>query len=176
MSAPFRSWAERVYDHETVRDALLELQDKAGLNVNILLWGCWTAKAHGPVSDLAMRHAISAVDDWDRMVVRPLRTARRALKNFAAQQSYDAAGDLRARAKSLELDAEFAAIAVLEALSAKMLEPSSGHDPRAHARRNLTAYVALTGAARAEGFSTSLLHRLIDNIFHADDPANHAPS
>ncbi|HET6519133.1 MAG TPA: TIGR02444 family protein, partial [Geminicoccaceae bacterium] len=78
---PFWTWSVEVYGRDGVAAACLELQDRHGLDVNLLLLACWLAAAHGRALDGAtLARARAASGRWQAEVVRPLRAARRALK------------------------------------------------------------------------------------------------
>lgn len=80
MIADFWSWSLAAYRREGVEAALLELQDRYDLSVNILLWCIWCAQDFAELPDIAIRKAADLSEQWTRAVTGPLRTARRALK------------------------------------------------------------------------------------------------
>ncbi len=171
----FWSWAGKAYARPGVADTLLTLQDGAGLNVCILLWTCWAGERFEAAPEIVIRNANAAVSDWREHVTTKLRAARRAMKPFEEEPGYENAAALRSAVKQCELDAERIEMSLLEDVAIRMLTPAAGGDAAARARRNLAAYAALSGAGKKEGFSTSLLHQLIDNILVAD-PIKAAPS
>lgn len=161
----FWTWAQDVYARPGVSATLLTLQDTAGLNVNILLWACWAGAHFETAPEIAVRNAIAAAKDWREGVATPLRNVRRFMKEFEGRDGYNGAVELRASVKKSELEAERIEITILDDLSQRILTPADDGDLRQRARRNLAAYASLAGAAQQEAFSTTLLHRLIDNIF-----------
>lgn len=69
-----------VYGHPGVSQACIGLQDRHGLNVNMLIFCLW-AGSHGQslaVGELERLEA--ALTPWDEAVVKPLRAVRRWLK------------------------------------------------------------------------------------------------
>ncbi len=161
----FWSWSLDRYGREGAESACLRLQDGFGLNVNILLWACWCAERYDAAPELAMRKAIDICAQWNREVTAALRGARRYLKT---QEQVAGAKALRDDIKTAELAAEKIEQAALENLAHTALTPASDSHAahvQTRARRNLAAYAALAGAAKRDGFSTSLLHDLIDHIF-----------
>ena len=168
----FWDWATRAYARPAAEESLLVLQDQAGLNVNLCLWCLWAARYFEVAPDIVIRNAVAAVSEWQDAVVANLRATRRAMKAFEGQSHYEDAAALRSVVKEAELAAERIEIGVLEDIAERMLAPTTNGDAQARARRNLANYAALTGAAKQEGFSTALLHRLIDNILpEARDPS-----
>lgn len=103
-------FASRVYASDPVRIACLDLQDRYGASVNLLLWAAWTALTRGhaltPDETAAARQA---TDEWQRDVLAPLREVRKRLK--------DGHPDLYERAKALELQFERIEIERLEAMT-----------------------------------------------------------
>lgn len=167
----FWAWANDVYARRGVADSLISAQDSAGLNVNIVLWICWTATKFEDIPDPVMRSAIEAVDEWHSNVTTLLRKARRGAKPFEKQSGFEKAAALRESVKGIELDAERIEIDILEDLATRLLKPSPKDDAKSRARRGLAQYAALAGADTREDFSSGLLHRVIDHIFETPRPA-----
>jgi uncharacterized protein (TIGR02444 family) len=67
------------YSRERVSAACLSLQNRRGADVNILLFCCWLATLGLKVESSGLHAAISAIEDWRRDVLEPLRGARRAV-------------------------------------------------------------------------------------------------
>jgi uncharacterized protein (TIGR02444 family) len=160
----FWKWANDAYARPGAAEALLSLQDGAGLNVNLLLWTCWIAERFEAAPESAIRNAEAAVSEWRESVTAKLRSARRAMKPFEEKRGYENAKALRGVVKQCELGAERIEVSLLEDVAHRMLTLAHDGDVAARARANLVAYAALAGAAKRKGFSTSLLHQLIDNI------------
>ena len=81
----------------------LALQDQHGVDVNLLLFAAWLGSRGCAATDGAFRDAAHRVADWHASIVRPLRTARRAVKERAND---DDLGRFRGRLKAIELEAE----------------------------------------------------------------------
>ncbi|MEE8535925.1 MAG: TIGR02444 family protein, partial [Kiloniellales bacterium] len=102
---PFWDFSLAVYGRAGVGEACVALQDRHGLDVNLLLLCCWAATRGRGLDATGLSRLVAAVAGWQREVVRPLRGVRRWLKT----QSADAAGPagaLRAAVKAQELEAE----------------------------------------------------------------------
>jgi uncharacterized protein (TIGR02444 family) len=70
-----------VYARPGVAEALIGLQDRAGHNVNLVLFGLWLAVCERRGLDAAaLARARAAIAGLDGEVVRPLRRLRQALK------------------------------------------------------------------------------------------------
>jgi uncharacterized protein (TIGR02444 family) len=92
-----------LYARPGVAEALIALQDRAGHNVNLVLFGLWLAVCEGAMLDAAgLARAEAAMAGLDREVVQPLRRLRRALKGAADGDIRD----LRRRVLALEIAAE----------------------------------------------------------------------
>jgi uncharacterized protein (TIGR02444 family) len=145
---PFWRFSLEIYARPGVAPACLGLQDRLGLDVNLLLFLCWRgglglAVDADELADLMARAAL-----WQSRVVRPLREVRRALKG---QETVDrqAGESLRQRVKELELEAERLEQAMLresvERASQQPLEDQGAGARRA--ARNISDYLA---AAKVE--------------------------
>src|SRR5690606_9960690 len=107
---PLWQFSLAVYAAEGVAAECLALQERCGLDVNLLLFAAYAAVVEGvslEPDDIAAAEA--EVAKWHDEIVRGLRAVRRALKPISlAEQDprRDAAAALRARVKNAELDAE----------------------------------------------------------------------
>lgn len=119
---PFWDFSLALYARPGVTDACLRLQDRLGLDVNLLLYACWTAASGvGRPSPETWRRLVAETAVWRSRVVEPLRAVRRYLKEPAAEPWR--AARLRERVKALELDAERAEQLAIVALAGDHEEP-----------------------------------------------------
>jgi uncharacterized protein (TIGR02444 family) len=124
-----------LYARPAVAEALIRLQDRAGYDVNLILFALWAGAAHGVRLDAAAFAAAEAtVADLRREIVEPLRAMRRRLKSDPA----DDVPDLRRRILGLELAAERRA---QYRLAASLLPGAFGTDRFAAADANLVLYL-----------------------------------
>jgi uncharacterized protein (TIGR02444 family) len=84
----------------------LALQNRHGLDVNLLLFVVWAGNDGRILSEAAVSVAIERVQRWHADIVRPLRALRRRLKNDPHGADPALAAALRARISAVELDAE----------------------------------------------------------------------
>ncbi|WP_170140619.1 TIGR02444 family protein [Kushneria indalinina] len=112
--APLWPWALALYARPGVSEALLALQDEAGLDVCELLWGLWLL-AHGRAPGANIDQQLAPVRQWQQHYTQPLRQLRRDLKPQAMDQSGLEA--MRTHIKQAELQGERETLRRLEALS-----------------------------------------------------------
>ena len=96
------SFSLATYDSPGVASACISLQDRHGLDVNLLLFCCWAGARGHELTKGRLNRLQEGVADWQQEVVQPLRRVRRRLKAEAS----DAAQDLRARLLDLEIESE----------------------------------------------------------------------
>ena len=72
----FWRFSLKVYDQEGVANECLELQERHGVNVNVLLFCAWIGTQAITLDRKDIEAATQIVLRWDAMVVRPLRIAR----------------------------------------------------------------------------------------------------
>ncbi len=96
-----------VYTQEDVARHCLALQDRVGLDVNMLLMMLWAASCwrHAPTTE-QIAQADSLVQDWREEVILPLRKLRTRLKTGPAPAPDAITSELRENIKRLELEAE----------------------------------------------------------------------
>lgn len=105
---PFWNFSLELYGAEGVAEACLDLQERRGCDVNVLLFCCWLAASGRPtLSADRLRAILKASDVWQADVVKPLRAIRRKLKDGswagALPETVDA---VRRRVADAELAAE----------------------------------------------------------------------
>lgn len=98
---PFWAWSLRVYRKRDVLPACLALQDRSGVNVNLLLFCLWAGREGRTLRGATLNQALAVVRDWCA-IIDPLRQSRRVLKASTAPD----ARRLRARVLQIELEAE----------------------------------------------------------------------
>ena len=137
------------YARHSIADALLALQDRAGLDVNLILFALWRGAVHGQrLQASELRAAAAAVAPLRRQIVGPLRELRRRLKPVGDADIQA----LRRRVLGLELAAERAVQSRLAALPAAA---QSEADRCAAAEANLLLYLG----AEAESAEAAVLCR-----------------
>ncbi|MCP5370963.1 MAG: TIGR02444 family protein [Hyphomicrobiales bacterium] len=143
---PFWDFSVALYGRPGVHEACLALQQRLGLDVNLLLYAVWIGwRGGGRLDGAALDRARASVETWHRTVVEPLWAAQRALKEtpFPGVAAARAAA-LRAAVVQAELDAERVTQDLLHAQA-----PAPPHRPetdperrRADAAANARLYLA----------------------------------
>lgn len=171
-SAADRFWAFslELYDRPGVAPACLALQDRCGLDVNLLLLCCWTAaEGRRTLPEPALRALIAAAAPWQDTVLRPLRAARRGLKVGVAGVPEADSDALRRRVAALELEAERIEQRLLAA-GLPAPEAAEAGDPARVAAANLRLYLALRDVEPGSAERTALA-TILTAAFPAADPA-----
>jgi uncharacterized protein (TIGR02444 family) len=130
------------YARPRVADACLELQDSAGVDVNVLFYLLYIATHSRRLNrdDVARIDAIVAA--WRELAVLPLRALRRRLKTGMAPFPAQDTESLRSAVKRIELDAERIEQEALERLAPPPSLGATAAAPDIAARANLAAYGA----------------------------------
>jgi uncharacterized protein (TIGR02444 family) len=120
---PFWNFSLELDGAEGVAEACLDLQDRRGCDVNVLLFCCWLAASGRPTLTAdRLRAILKASDAWQADVVKPLRAIRRKLKDGSwAGALPETVEAVRRRVADAELAAEHA----------EQLELASLHTPPA---------------------------------------------
>lgn len=119
-----------VYGRPGVAEALIGLQDRAGHNVNMMLFALWLGLCEGMRLDAAgLKRARMAIARLDGAAVMPLRRLRRAL---AGDTDPELRG-LARRVLALEIEAERRAQARLAASAAPRRRRAAGSHALAEA-------------------------------------------
>jgi uncharacterized protein (TIGR02444 family) len=103
LGATFWRFSLALYARPGVADALIAIQDRAGRDVNVILFGLWLAVSRGRALDAAeLAAAEAAIAPINEAAVAPVRQLRRRLKQ-ADDRDLQA---LRRRVATLEIAAE----------------------------------------------------------------------
>ena len=95
-----------LYKRDGVAPACLALQDGAGVDVNVMLFLLFAARAQRALDSPDVARIAAAVEGWRDAVVAPLRGARRFLREPPSMTDRSAALALRETLKRAELEAE----------------------------------------------------------------------
>ena len=132
-----------------VADACLELQERNGADVNVVLFLLHLARARRLLAPADVARIDALASPWREAVVAPLRRVRRALKTSVGAFEPAATGRLRGEVKRIELAAERLQQETLERLAAAGMPAGAGTDPAACARAHLAAYGEAIGGLDA---------------------------
>jgi len=125
------------YARPGVAEALIALQDRAGCDVNLILFALWRGMAHGHRLDHdELIAAQAAIAPLRRDIIEPLRRLRRGLK---ADSDPDIQV-LRRRIGALELAAERSA---QSRLAATIAPSAAGGDRAAASQVNIALYLGV---------------------------------
>src|SRR5262245_30913367 len=135
----FWQFSLAVYGQPGVAGECLGLQDKFGLNINLLLFCAWLGRRGIVLTREHLEGASHSIASWHDHVVRPLRGVRRQMKLHHEEVSA-----LRAQVQRVEIEAEQIEQAMLFDY-ARSITFRSGNDAVA---RNVNEYLAtVSGAA-----------------------------
>jgi uncharacterized protein (TIGR02444 family) len=102
----FWNFSLSLYGEPGVASALVGLQDRLGLDVNMLLYACWVGCEGRSLSPADLEAVEAAVEPWQAELVRPLRGLRRRLKAGFAGLPTDRVEAYRKQLNDLEIEAE----------------------------------------------------------------------
>lgn len=165
----FWDFSLAVYAREGVAPACLALQERHGVDVNLLLFCCWCgASGRGAVTPALLARAGNAIDGWHGEVVRGLRAVRARLKREPAPASPELGAALRKRIGAVELEAEH-----IEQLALAALAPAAADETGPEADRAAAAaagarrYLETLGAAAPDAEDVAALAAVLAGCFPA---------
>ena len=135
----------RFYALPGVAATCIDLQDRHGVDVNVLLFLLYLAEAGRAVSAEDVARIDSEVRTWRDGVVAPLRKARRNLRTPTGSIDLGAADALRTSVKRIELEAERIQQETLEQSFPAAATGTSASSRTVAARANLIAYGSTLG-------------------------------
>jgi uncharacterized protein (TIGR02444 family) len=157
-AAGFWKFSLDFYARRGVSAALIELQDRAGLDVNLILFALWHGlSGRGRLDDESLAVADGAARAIQTEIVMPLRALRR---RFRTDPDADIQG-LREAIKALELHAEKIAQARLADCARPVAIDIDPVERLAAAGANLTLSL---GADRAHGAEAGVIRRALEEL------------
>lgn len=102
----FWTFSLALYGRLGVAPALIGLQDRLGLDVNMLLYCCWAGVEGRSLTPADLAAVEAVVEPWQVKLVRPLRLLRRRLKGGFGELPTDRVEAYRKRLNELEIEAE----------------------------------------------------------------------
>ena len=99
------------YSYPAVANCCLNLQDQCHQDVNIIFLCYWHGTYHGEISFEKMSAILNFSAEWNKVAIRPLRSARTNLKIWTSQEDQiviekESYGTFRENIKTIELEAE----------------------------------------------------------------------
>ena len=154
---PFWDFSLATYLRPEVATACLGLQDRRGIDVNMVLFCCWVGAIGGGILERReMTATLAVAGPWQREVVVPLRRIRKDLKGAGH------AGDLlRRRVATAEIGAEHAEQLMISATWRRRPDESRNetlriHDACANLRHYLEAFDLTPGEPDRADFTALL--------------------
>jgi len=141
---PFWSFSLGYYRGAGVSEACLELQDKCGVDVNVVLFLLWLASQKRQLGTDQVKRLADKVRPWQTDVIGPIRALRRRLKSDAPLLDTGSAELFRTKIKAIELESERLQQEAMYALAADLAaEPAPSAE--AAARASIAAYQDVLG-------------------------------
>lgn len=140
---PFWHFSLDFYGQDGVAAACLDLQDRAGLDVNLLLFALWLGvEGRAAADSSAWQDWQDAIAPWMAVGIQPLRTLRRCLRAPVP----GVADAEREYVRSLVSGAELAAERLAQRVLFDLAPPAAAAKPAAEAAvANLSAYLSAAG-------------------------------
>src|SRR5882672_6625750 len=144
QGSPFWKFSLGYYRGAGVSEACLELQDRCGVDVNVVLFLLWMASQKRLLVADQVKRLADKVRPWQVDVIGPIRALRRMLKTNAPLLDKGAAELFRTRIKAIELESERLQQEAMYALAATLKSEPAGSVEEA-ARANIKAYRSAVG-------------------------------
>ncbi len=154
-------FANQIYAAPGVKETCLQVQEAQGVDVCVLLYLLWRARASREISAEELQNVLSATAEWHGRVVQTLRIARRALKGPPALVDPQEAETLRTAVKAVELKAERLQLEGYEAKFAQL--GTQQPDVIRAARTNMQRYGVALGLAFPESAVETFIVALQDS-------------
>jgi len=144
QGSPFWKFSLGYYRGAGVSEACLELQDRCGVDVNVVLFLLWMASQKRVVAPDQVKRLADQVRPWQADVIGPIRALRRMLKTDAPLLDKGSAELFRTRIKAIELESERLQQDAMAALAVGLATEST-QSAEAAARAGIAAYESALG-------------------------------
>src|SRR5438552_7223421 len=160
QGSPFWRFSLQFYRQPKVADACIQLQDEAGVDVNLLFFLLWLARQRRTFSTGEVEWLESKVGPWRDATVIPIRNVRRALKVPPALVAAATAELFRTKIKAVELEAERLQQEAMYQLAPAVPAGETVSSVAEAARANVSAYATMLG----KPFSPPAVDALVDAL------------
>lgn len=133
-------FALAVYGTNGVSQECLQLQERYGADVPVLLCALWMARRGSPLDRDTMARLIEVAGPWHMAVVKPLRAVRQRMKDGPPPAPNTRTDALRDAVKAAELTAERIELATLAEFIAAEFPIGPALEPAAHLSVALSHY------------------------------------
>jgi len=146
---PFWDFSLRVYGSDGVAAACIALQERRGIDVNVLLFGAWIGESgRGVLAESDLDAALAATTAWNRDIVCALRVVRNRLKGRMGAIPTERSDVLRKMILEVEVRSEHVEQIALAAAVTRPADPAL-----AAARRGGDAVANVAAYFRRHGFT-----------------------
>jgi uncharacterized protein (TIGR02444 family) len=173
---PFWDFALPLHETKGVGEAVIAMQDRHGVNVNVMLLSCWIgASGRGRLGEEGAKKAIEAARIWNRDVVQQLRAVRRVMRPGIPPIDKAISDALRRRILEIEIDCERAEIVMLgQALDRAVGEGTTAQARAEDVAANLRDYFRALGVAPQDddlAYLHTLIGAAVPDIAHSEGEA-----
>ncbi|MBL8711245.1 MAG: TIGR02444 family protein, partial [Rhodospirillaceae bacterium] len=137
----FWTFSLALYCRPPVATACLSLQDRRGVDVNLILAICWLATRGQVAGAEAQAAAIAAVAPWNKAVLKQLREVRRGIDAAFAEVEKTDRQSIKHGLLSVELECERVAQQKILVALEPLVEAGGGTTPRVLAKAGLALYL-----------------------------------
>jgi uncharacterized protein (TIGR02444 family) len=174
-SHPFWDFALPLHETKGVGEAVIAMQDRHGVNVNVMLLSCWVgATGRGRLGEGGVRKAIEAAEVWNRDVVQPLRNVRRVMRPGIPPIDKAISDSLRRRILDIEIDCERAEIVMLGQALDRAVNKGTPQSRAEDVAANLRDYFRALGVKPSDddfAYLHTLIGAAVPDIAHSEGEA-----
>jgi uncharacterized protein (TIGR02444 family) len=103
----FWSFSLEFYARPGISERLIDLQDRFGVDANVVMFCCWCGvSGRPPIDEAQLREAMAQTGVWQSDVVQRLRSLRRDMKAGIDGVSLSDSNPVREEIKRLEIECE----------------------------------------------------------------------
>lgn len=147
-----------------VESACLDLQDTYSLDINLLLFCCWTGSRQLRLSSTDMQQLLNTGTQW-QTIIKPLRASRKLLKEQPLAMPTKTAEQTLKNIREMELHAEHMAQIALENTSLTLRAADTEITPATASLDNLLCYLQSQSLDINQATASNPLCRLLKNLY-----------
>ncbi|HED34416.1 MAG TPA: TIGR02444 family protein [Gammaproteobacteria bacterium] len=163
--SPFWNYSTEIWTLTGVESACLELQDEFGININMLLYSCWTGSQLLCLNDDDLQILLDAINPL-QTIITPLRDSRKMMKQSLIAMPSSMIEQTLANIREMELNAEhMAQLALEKALDLKQLKKCADPSSIACCQSNLNAYLQTLDNISSIDTTAQKINQLLNAIY-----------
>ena len=167
-TSEFWNYSSQMWSLPEVENTCLDLQNQHDLNVNLLLFCCWTGEQQSRLDEKQIKTLIEAAEPWET-VIKPLRSSRNVMKQQLIAMPAELIDQTLKNITEMELNAErMQQMSLEKSISPEEFSDCDSESVIECSLVNLKCYIDQLNLQSAEGIDAQL-GQLLNHLYQDEE-------